>query len=64
MKILSSTGLLKLNEISDKYKFLNDFVIEQDDVRNFCQNISQAYYLGLNMDQDDFDFIDKILEDV
>ena len=44
---LNDKGIEKLREIQDKYKFMNTFEIEQDEVYNFCSNIRQAYYLGL-----------------
>ena len=37
---LNDKGIEKLREIQDKYKFMNTFEIEQDEVYNFCSNIN------------------------
>ena len=61
---LNDKGIEKLREIQDKYKFMNTFEIEQDEVYNFCSNIRQAYYLGLCLDDEDLDFIEEVMDKI
>lgn len=51
----------RINEIADKYKFRNNFEIESQEVMDFCRGIMQAQYLGLNLDEEDLEFVQKIL---
>ena len=61
---LNDKGIEKLREIQDKYKFMNTFEIEQDEVYNFCSNIRQAYHLGLCLDDEDLDFIEEVMDKI
>lgn len=61
---LSAKGMEKLGEIQAKYKFMNTFELEQDDVDMFCSNIMEAYYLGLCLDNEDVRFIVDVLEKI
>lgn len=51
----------RINEIADKYKFRNHFEIESQEVMDFCRGIMQAQHLGLNLDEEDLEFVQKIL---
>lgn len=62
MVVLNSVGMEKIEKIQDKYRFKNTFELEQHDIYDFCHDIKQAYYLGLNIDKEDLDFIDMVLE--
>ena len=50
MVILSAKGMERLEQIQDKYKFKNNYQLEAHDVYEFCNDIRQAYYLGLCID--------------
>lgn len=62
MIILNSDGMKRIALIQDKYKFKNNFELEAHDVYNFCNDIKQAYYLGLCIDEEDLKFIELVLE--
>lgn len=62
MIILNSNGMKRIALIQDKYKFKNNFELEAHDVYNFCNDIKQAYYLGLCIDEEDLEFIELVLE--
>lgn len=63
MKVLSSKGLEKISKLQDKYRFQITFeIIEPEEVIDFLTNLHHAYYDGLNIDDDDLDWIDKTLE--
>lgn len=51
----------KINEISTKYRFRDTFEIESQEVMDFCRGIMQAQHLGLNLDEEDLNFVQKIL---
>lgn len=61
---LNDKGMERISEIQDKYKFMNTFEIEQDEVYNFCNNIKQAYYLGLCLDDEDLQFIEYVMDKI
>ena len=62
MIILNPVGMERLGQIQDKYRFMNAFELEQGDVYEFCTRIREAYYIGLCMDDEDIQFIEKVLE--
>ena len=62
MVVLNSVGMEKIEQIQDKYRFKNTFQLEQHDIYDFCHDIVEAYYLGLNIDKEDLEFIDMVLE--
>ena len=64
MKRLNEKGMSRLGEIQNKYKFMDSFELEDDDVYEFCCNIMRAYELGLNLDDEDKNFIDMIFNEV
>lgn len=51
----------KINEISSKYRFRDTFEIESQEVLDFCRSIMQAQYIGLNLDNEDLEFIQAVL---
>lgn len=51
----------KVNEIAEKYRFRNAFEIEQQEVMDFCRGIMQAQHIGLNLDEEDLEFVQNIL---
>ena len=59
---LNPVGMERLEQIQDKYRFMNAFELEQDDVYEFCTRIREAYHIGLCMDDEDIEFIEKVLE--
>ena len=59
---LNPVGMERLKQIQDKYRFMNAFELEQDDVYEFCTRIREAYHIGLCMDDEDIEFIEKVLE--
>lgn len=61
---LNDKGMKKISEIQDKYKFMNTFELEQNDIYEFCSNIRQAYYLGLHLDDEDLQFIEDVSEKI
>ena len=62
MIILNPVGMERLGQIQDKYRFMNAFELEQDDVYEFCTRIIEAYHIGLCMDDEDIQFIERVLE--
>lgn len=60
MKRLNAKGMEKLNEISTKYRFKSTFEIEQEESYDFCNDILQAAYLGLDLDLEDLDWITEV----
>ena len=62
MKVLTTVGMQRIAEIQNKYKFQNTFELETHDILGFCQDIKKAYYLGLNLDVEDLEFIEMVLE--
>ena len=62
MVVLNNIGMEMIEKIQDKYRFKNTFELEQHDICDFCHDIKQAYYLGLNIDKEDLDFIDMVLK--
>ena len=63
-KDLNSVGMDRLEQIQDKYKFKNNYQLEAHDVYDFCNDIRQAYYLGLCMDEEDLEFIEMVLDKI
>lgn len=61
MLVLNSVGMEKIAQIQDKYKFKNTFEIEAHEVFDFCNDIKEAYYLGLCIDEEDLEFIEMVL---
>lgn len=59
---LSAKGMAKLNEISTKYKFRDDFELEQDEVYDFCDALMRCVRLGLNIEQEDGEFLEQVIE--
>ena len=55
---LNAKGMAKLNEISTKYKFRDDFELEQEEVYDFCDAFLRCVNLGLNAEQEDVEFIE------
>ena len=53
---------IKCNQ--DKYKFKNNYQLEAYDVYDFCNDIRQAYYLGLCIDEEDLEFIETVLDKI
>ena len=51
----------KINEISSKYRFRDAFEIESVEVLDFCRGIMQAQHIGLNLDNEDLEFIQAVL---
>lgn len=64
MIILSAKGMERLEQIQDKYKFKNNYQLEAHDVYDFCNDIRQAYYLGLCIDEEDLEFIETVLDKI
>ena len=64
MVILSSKGMEKIEKIQDKYRFMNNFALEQSDIYEFCNSILKAYYLGLCLDDEDLKFIENVYEKI
>jgi hypothetical protein len=64
MIVLNSVGMGKIEQIQDKYRFKNNFQLEQEDIYDFCHDIKQACHLGLNIDKEDLDFIDMVLDKI
>ena len=62
MAVLNTKGMEKLRQIQDKYKFMNAFELERQDVYEFCTRIKDAYHIGLCMEDEDVDFIENVLE--
>lgn len=60
MKRLNARGMEKLNEISTKYRFKSTFEIEQEEVYDFCNDILQAAYFGLDLEPEDLDWITEV----
>ena len=54
----------RLSEIQSKYKFRNEFDLEQEDVEDFCRCIIKAYHLGLNLEDADYEFIEEIIDKI
>ena len=54
----------KLETIQDKYKFKANYQLEAHDVYDFCNDIRQAYYLGLTLDEEDLEFIETVLDKI
>lgn len=61
-KRLSVKGMEHLSAISTKYRFQDQFELESEDVVQFCRDFQQAEQLGLRVDEDDSEFIGKVLE--
>ena len=59
---LSVKGMEKLNAIADKYKFRNQYEIEQEEVCEFCSMFLRCVNLGLNVDKEDYELIIDIQE--
>jgi hypothetical protein len=61
---LTSKGLQRLNEIADKYRFRNIFEITDidDEVEQFISYFLEAIHLGLNVDEEDKEWIENIQE--
>lgn len=59
---LSAKGMEKLNEISTKYRFRDDFELEQDEVYDFCDALIRCVRLGLNIEREDGEFLEKVIE--
>lgn len=57
---LSAKGMVRLNEISAKYKFRDFFELEQEDVYNFCNAFLQCVVLGLNVESEDVVFVAEV----
>lgn len=60
---LTENDMNRLGKIQDKYKFMDTFYLEEDDIYNFCDNILKAYKLGLSLEWIDRKFIETILHD-
>lgn len=63
MKVLTSADMELLSDIQDKYRFRDTFQLEATDVYDFCKSIKEAYYLGLHIEFEDLEFIDRILNE-
>ena len=61
---LSVKGMEKLNVIADKYKFRNHYEIEQEEVCDFCHSLIRCVNLGLNVDQEDYEFITDVINKI
>ena len=61
---LNVKGMEKLNAIADKYKFRNYYEIEQEEVRDFCNSLIRCVNLGLNVDQEDYEFIIDVINKI
>ena len=59
---LNSAGMERIGQIQDKYRFKNNFELEAHDVYNFCNDILEAHYIGLCMDEEDLEFIKMVSE--
>lgn len=59
---LSVKGMEKLNAIADKYKFRNHYEVEQEEVREFCTLFIRCINLGLNVDNEDYEFIIDVID--
>lgn len=64
MVILNAKGMERLEQIQDKYKFKDNYRLETHDVYDFCNDIRQAYYLGLCIDEEDLEFIEMVLDKI
>lgn len=60
MKRLNSKGMQRLNEISDKYRFKSTVEIEQEESYDFCNDILEAAYLGLDLEPEDLEWIIEV----
>ena len=61
---LNNKGMERLAKIQGKYKFMNHFELESDDVYEFCSNIIAASRLGLCLEDDDESFIQMVLDNI
>lgn len=61
---LNRNDIIRLGKIQDKYKFMDTFYLEEDDIYNFCDNILKAYKLGLSLELIDKMFIETILHEL
>ena len=61
-KRLNAAGMERLNAISTKYRFQDQFELEQEDVLQFCRDFQQVEASGLRVDEEDSEFIDKVLD--
>lgn len=61
---LNSAGMERIGQIQDKYRFKNNFELEAHDVYDFCNDIMEAYYIGLCIDDEDLEFIEMVLEKI
>lgn len=43
---------------------MNTYELEAEDVYSFCNNILRAHELGLNLDTEDYDFLNLIMEKI
>ena len=63
MTVLSPLGLRKIVELQNKYKYQNVFeIIEPNEVIDFLEGLRYLYYQGLNIDQEDIDWIENTLD--
>lgn len=62
MKIFKQGIVDKINEISDKYRLMNHMEIEQHQIYDFCVDFNRMVDIGVNADQEDIDFINKLLD--
>ena len=51
IKRLSEKGMNRLGEIQTKYKFMDTFELEDDDVYKFCCNIKQEDFCHISLCQ-------------
>ena len=64
MKRLNEKGMSRLGEIQSKYKFMDSFELEDDDVYEFCCNIMTACAFGLHLVAADTSFLAMIFAEM
>jgi len=60
---LSVKGFEKISQLQDKYRFRNIFEIgDTAEAIEFLQGLRKVYYEGLNVDEEDIDWIENTLD--
>ena len=60
---LSVKGLEKISQLQDKYHFQNRFeIVDTTEAIEFLQGLRKVYYEGLNVNEEDIDWIENTLD--
>lgn len=60
---LSKSGFERIATLQDKYKFKTGFAIEGNDAaREFVEDLRDCYYRGLDLEQDDLDWVEDMFD--